>query len=174
MAICLEQGANDCISSRHHCHFIISCFIKIQIGLTLNGCLSPVGLTNTLVVVSLYVACLPVLCSSLLFCMLWWLLLFCDSQNCDDIWMNELVVIDVLHSCPAGGLIQHAKCSGFIVHIFISNICHVPIHLFYHFPSCSVLFTQLLYFTMLVCFSQWHVGSKTLLHLRVPANMSWP
>ena len=111
-----------CISSRHHCHSIISCFIKIQIGLALNGCLSPVGLTNTLVIDSLYVACLLVLYSSVLFCMLWWVLLFCDSQNCDDFWMIELVVIDVLHSCPAGGLIQHAKCCGFIVHICISNI----------------------------------------------------
>jgi len=32
MVICLERGANDlCVV---HCHPIISCFIKIQIGLT--------------------------------------------------------------------------------------------------------------------------------------------
>jgi len=35
MVVCLEQGAVICIwSSWCHCHPIISCFIKIQIGLT--------------------------------------------------------------------------------------------------------------------------------------------
>jgi len=35
VVICLEWGANDCIwSSWCHCHPIISCFIKIRIGLT--------------------------------------------------------------------------------------------------------------------------------------------
>ena len=35
MVICLERGANDCIhSSWCHCNPVISCFIKIQMGLT--------------------------------------------------------------------------------------------------------------------------------------------
>ena len=53
MVICLQQGANDLHMVQLmacYCHAIISCFIKIQIGLIYPGCCGKMAIKRVFVV----------------------------------------------------------------------------------------------------------------------------